>query len=369
MEYKVSDVKQPVHIHTCRNCKHQFAGKICNQCGEKVFEEKQLTAKHFFHQVIDFFYHWENKVLKTIKLNTFKPGFVTKENLNGIRVPYAKPVQLYLVMSIIFFLGVSKLGVTDYIPSLYDYTYYPLSGYKTLQWTKPLDEAVNRGIIKLIYAKHEETAKELNETLLKYGDLDSTGGILLKTKQGKDSLYLTKEKLPLYVDNVARQTFRARFKSSITAYGKTLIFFILPVIAAFIFLIFFKKIKYYGSALIFAVHFMVYNMLFYLVTSCIYKLPVIWFGSQIGYNLTKPFELLFYNKVTAPVSTFLIGSGFEFDHFIFWMPWLFFAFKRLFNTVWWKNLLISWICCRVFFFLIFGVLKTALIAFTVWSMH
>ncbi len=369
MEYKVSDVKQPIQIHTCRNCKNTFSGKICNNCGEKIFNENQLSTKSFIKQILDFFLHWESKVLKTIKLNTFKPGFVTKENLNGIRIPYAKPVQLYLVMSIIFFLGVSKLGVTDYIPSLYDYQYYPISGYKTLQWAKPLDEAVNKGIVKLIYTRHDEEAERLNKLFIKYGELDTAGGIWLQSKKQKDSIYITKAQLPLYIDNVARQTFASKFKSNIAAYGKTLIFFILPLIAAFIFLIFFKKLKYYGAALIFGVHFMVYNMLYYLVTSCIYKLPEIWFGSKAGFYLLKPFELVFYNSYTAPVSKFLIGGGFEFDHFIFWMPWLFFAFKRLFNTVWWKNLLISWICCRIFFFLIFGVLKTALIAFTVWSMH
>jgi Protein of unknown function (DUF3667) len=369
MEYKVSDVKPAVQIHTCRNCKHQFAGKICNQCGEKVFNENQLTAKHFLHQVIDFFWHWENKVLKTIKLNTFKPGFVTKENLNGIRVPYAKPVQLYLVMSIIFFLGVTKIGVTDYIPALYDYQYYKVSNYKTLKWAKPVDDAVNRGIIKLIYTKHEVIVKDVEEMLKKYGELDSTGGIMLQNKTATDSIYISKQRIPVYIDDAAKRMFNIKFKTSIAAYGKTLIFFILPFIAAFIFLFFFKKLKYYGAALIFGVHFMVYNMVFYLVISCIYKLPKIWFDSNIGFNLTKPFELLFYNSYAAPVSNFLIGQGFEFDHFLFWMPWLFFAFKRLFNTVWWKNVLISWICCRIFFFLIFGVLKTALIAFTIWSMH
>jgi len=44
--------------HTCKNCGHQFEGKVCNQCGEKVFHEHHLSAGHFFHDVIDFFYHF-----------------------------------------------------------------------------------------------------------------------------------------------------------------------------------------------------------------------------------------------------------------------------------------------------------------------
>lgn len=58
----------------------------------KSFDEKQLGGKHFFNEAIDFFWHWESKVLKTIRLNFLKPGFVTKQNINGIRVPYANSI-------------------------------------------------------------------------------------------------------------------------------------------------------------------------------------------------------------------------------------------------------------------------------------
>lgn len=369
MKYTVSDVKQPVHIHTCRNCKHQFTGKICNNCGEKVFNEKHLTTKHFFHQVIDFFWHWENKVLRTIKLNTFKPGFVTKENLNGVTVPYAKPVQLYLVMSVLFFLGVSKIGSTDYIPNLFDYQYYSLSEYKTLQWTKPVDEAVEKGMLHLIKEKQQEITADLRKNLLKRGSIDTAGGMWVISRAVSDSFYLTRQQAQVYMNHVGSRLFNEKFDGHIATYGKSLIFFILPLIAAFLFLLFFKKIRFYGAALILSVHFMVYNMLAYLVTSAIFYLPLKWFGSKAGFYLMTPFEWVFYNKFTAPVSSFVLGGSFEFMHFIFWMPWLFVAFKRLFNTVWWKNLLISWFCSRVFFYLIFGVLKKLLIAFTVWSMH
>jgi hypothetical protein len=369
MEYKVSDVKPAVQIHTCRNCKHQFAGKICNQCGEKVFEEKQLTAKHFFHQVIDFFYHWESKVLKTIKLNTFKPGFITKQNLNGIRVPYAKPVQLYLVMSIIFFLGVTKIGSKDYIPTMFDYQYYSLSDYGFLKWAKPADEAIESRIFKMINDKQSEIADGLSKTSTPNSKLDTAGGLWLKSRLVTDSLYITKAQMPVYINNTAGKILNLKFSSSIATYGKSLIFLILPFMAAFIFLLFFKKIKYYGSALTLSVHFMVYNMLVYLVTSAIFYLPIKWFHSNAGSYFMAPFEWIFYNKITEPVSSFVFGQSFEFMHLVFWMPWFFIAFKRLFNTVWWKNLLISWLCSRVFFYLIFGVLKKALITFTIWSMH
>jgi hypothetical protein len=123
---------QHIQEHTCQNCGNHFVGHVCNNCGEKVFNKHQLSTKHFLHELIDFFYHFESKVLKTIKLNIFKPGFVTKENLRGVRVPYAKPVQLYLVVGLVFILISGKVGVTDYIPSIGDHQYYSISDYPFL---------------------------------------------------------------------------------------------------------------------------------------------------------------------------------------------------------------------------------------------
>jgi hypothetical protein len=82
----------------------------------------------------------------------------------------------------------------------------------------------------------------------------------------------------------------------------------------------------------------------------------------------RPFSAVFYNSYTAPVSGFLFGSEFEFLHLLFWIPWLYIAFRRLFNTVWWKNLLIAYFCSRIFFFFIFGILKKIVIAITIWSL-
>lgn len=366
MEYKVSSVKPAVKIHTCRNCQHQFAGKICNQCGEKIFDEKQLTAKHFFHQVVDFFWHWESKVLKTIKLNFLKPGFVTKENINGIRVPYANPVQLYLVVSLVFYLVVSKVGVTDYIPTYGDHHYYYLSSYPIFSWAKPLDEKTVNAIDSAWTRKGRKMEAELAKDIKQAAEAD--GSLKVWGRDRADSFYIPANKIQTYA---FRQMMGARwtmFQSNVGTYGKTLIFLLLPVMAAFLLLIFFKKIKYYGAALILSTHFMVYNLCFYMLHAVVNVAPMYISESLTGWMM-KPFVYVFYNKWTSPVSEFIFGSVFEFMHLLFWIPWLFVAFKRLFNTPWWQNLLISYFLSKIFYFLIYGVLKKLVIAITIWSMH
>ncbi len=366
MEYKVSNVKPAVQIHTCRNCKHTFTGKICNHCGEKLFNEKQLTAKHFFHQVIDFFWHWENKVLKTIKLNFFKPGFVTKENINGIRVPYANPVQLYLVVSLVFYLVVTKVGVSDYTPSFGDHHYYGLSGYAAFKWARPLDEKVVNAIDSAWTRKGRIMQREIQDELS--SNLQADGSFKLTGRNNTDSFYIPGNKTNVYA---FRQMMGARwtlFHSTVGTYGKTLIFLLLPIIAALLLLLFFKKLKYYGAALIFSTHFMVYNLCFFMLHALINVAPR-YISENLGGWMLKPFLYVFYNDWISPVTNFIFGSEFEFMHFLFWMPWLFVAIKRLFNTPWWKNLLISFFLSKVFYFLIYGVLKKIVIAVTIWSMH
>ncbi len=365
MKLTTKEITYNTNQQTCKNCKHIFHGKICNQCGEKVFNEKQLTTKYFFHQVIDFFWHWESKVLKSIKLNFLKPGFITKENINGIRVPYAKPIQLYLVVAFLFYIVVSKIGATDYIPSYGDHYYYSLSNYKLFKWAEPIDTWVVDGIDSLWEKKGREIQAPM-EAYLKTENIKNNQ-LILNGINSNDSIVLKPTDINIIAYNKMRSIRQRLYNNSVGAFSKTLIFVLLPFFAAFFFFLFFKKIKYYGATLILSTHFMIYNLCFYSVVVCIN-----WLTRHTGYKkslLMYPFNAVLYNDTIAPFSRFIFGGSFEFLHLVFWMPWLYFAFKRLFNTVWWKNILISYLCSRIFFYLIFGVLKKLLIAFTIWTMH
>lgn len=366
MKITTKQIQYGTDIHTCKNCEHKFTGKACNMCGEKVFDPHQLTTKHFFHEVIDFFYHFESKVLKTIKLNFLKPGFITLQNIKGIRVPYAKPVQLYLVVAFVFYVIVSKVGVKDYIPTFGDHHYFSLSDYKLLQWAQPLDDKIAANIDSLWVKKGRVMQAEIEEKL-RYNSVNQQS-LILKSRDRQDSIVLPVENVPIIAYRQMVELRQSLYNHSIGTFGKTFIFILLPVFAAFLFLIFFKKIQYYGAALILATHFMIYNLCVYSLYTLIDLWPRYLFKGFKGWVL-RPFDAVLYNETMAPISEALFGSGFEFFHLLFWMPWLYIAFKRLFNTVWWKNIILSYLLSRVFFYLIFGVLKKVLIAFTVYNMH
>lgn len=343
---------RPDKLHVCPNCHNKFYGKICNHCGEKVFHDSQLSAKHFIHQTIDVFTHFENKVVKTIWLLLSKPGFVTKENLRGVRVPYAKPVQVFVIVNLFFYMMIQYLHITDYTPSSQDGASSYISDKPGLGWMRPVDKTIMLSLKNLrskkLAAYEKRTAADTTaEAKKEWSDVPGH-----------------------FVHYYNDQLFINTYNQKVSFYSKTLIFILIPVFAAIFYLVFYKKLQYYGSALILSTHFVSFNLLFYSLLSGIIMLPYKWFHSRTFYNLPGKAMKLLYNDKLRDFSnaTFGIYEGFEALHVIFFGAWLFFAFRRLFNLHWLPNLIASYLLGRIFFILIFCLYKKLVIAFTLWSM-
>jgi hypothetical protein len=90
--------------HICKACSNEFAGKFCNNCGEKIYNEHDKKLSHIFEEAFHFITHLDNKFLKTLRFIFFKPGFVSKEYCEGKRKKYFKPVSLFLIAVIIYLL-------------------------------------------------------------------------------------------------------------------------------------------------------------------------------------------------------------------------------------------------------------------------
>jgi hypothetical protein len=88
----------------CRNCGHNFTLQYCNNCGEKVFYEKDKSILHFFEEGFHFLTHLEGKFFTTIKTMFVRPGKVSLDYSNGVRKKYFKPVSLFLLLVVIYLL-------------------------------------------------------------------------------------------------------------------------------------------------------------------------------------------------------------------------------------------------------------------------
>lgn len=82
---------------------------FCPNCGQKNKSHK-ITFGSFLHEVFAGFTSWDAKFWKTIIPLITKPGKVSKDYIEGKRIRYTNPFRFYLTTSIIFFL---LIGAVD----------------------------------------------------------------------------------------------------------------------------------------------------------------------------------------------------------------------------------------------------------------
>lgn len=103
-EKEVNPVREEKDLaaeRVCKSCSNQFHGIYCNQCGEKVLETSDRTFHNFISNVLTFA---DNKFLKTLWMIIRHPGLLSKEYAEGRRVNYIRPLQLFFVLNLIYFL-------------------------------------------------------------------------------------------------------------------------------------------------------------------------------------------------------------------------------------------------------------------------
>lgn len=174
-------------------------------CGEKKISREDLTFRKFFDQAFDIITHFDSKIWRSVYLLFSKPGFLVTEHLEGRRVKYAKPIQLFLVINVIYFLALNYIGFDEV--------------------TNPLKDHMNNFF---------------------YGDIATT---------------LVNEKIEN--KNITFTEYDNKFYDEIYVESKLLIIFMIPLLALWFLLIFFRKDILYYEQLIFATYFFCFILLFY----------------------------------------------------------------------------------------------------------
>jgi len=163
----------------CLNCKTPISEEdnFCSKCGQ-VNDMNRLSLKQYISVYLEDFYSFDNRFLKTVIPLIFKPGFVTKEYINGQRIKYVNPFQLYLHITILFFLVIGIFSKID--------EYKSLDGFSV-----PLIPKINldQGKAALDSLK-SETLKELsqNNVQLDSSTLSLIDNSLSTLSANKDSL-------------------------------------------------------------------------------------------------------------------------------------------------------------------------------------
>jgi Protein of unknown function (DUF3667) len=327
--------KHKLEGHDCPTCGHHYKGRVCSLCGEKAFKPADLSLGHIVKEAVDVFTHLDLKIPRSIG-KLFVPGYLTQRYLQGIRVPYAKPLQLFFICNLIFFFAAGHLGFTDFQPHFGDHEYNGISTTWLFRWFAPTETRIDAAITQL--------------------------GANKAYAEG----FIAAPTIALVNADGVGHGFDASFAKHSSLYGKSFIFLLVPLSALLFFAFWRTRFRYAGAAVIFASHFISFYLLAFSVVSFFnYTLE------STAYVWFSPFhyiDMLYAWKPLTPALEFLFGSYFSYVHMVMLTPYLYFAFKRLFAPVWWMNMFATFWISRALFFVFFSVYKKLLVALTIWLM-
>lgn len=88
----------------CPSCSAPRPGAWCAACGEKARAPGDLTLRALAGQFADALFNLDARLWRSLWLLVARPGFLAREYVRGARVPYMRPVQLFLVANLAYFL-------------------------------------------------------------------------------------------------------------------------------------------------------------------------------------------------------------------------------------------------------------------------
>jgi predicted RNA-binding Zn-ribbon protein involved in translation (DUF1610 family) len=216
----------------CLNCETPLTDIYCPHCGQKNIARRQ-TIRELLDNFISSFWSFESKFLQTGRLLLFKPGKLAREYNAGKRERYYHPARMYVFISFVYFLLFTSLPDQDDSTSNINFDkddqktygtvfgdYKSLAQYDSVQKTKPEDERDGR-FVQLI----QKRAISINE---KYA--------------GKN-------------DELSKD-----FSEQFLANSSKIFFWLLPVFALLLKLLYFRKDYFYSEHLVFSIYY--YNFFF-----------------------------------------------------------------------------------------------------------
>ena len=250
----------------CLNCDEPVSGRFCSACGQSTKNLKISFASLTSDFLSDLF-HFDSKMLRSLKPLMFKPGLLTAEFVGGKRVSYLPPLRMYLFFSILFFLSVNLS--TKYLIRQAEKN-SPQAVQKPTE-EKPSDATVSpddRGMPPEEATVVSESSREETET---EGDqkksfnvndnfnIQVDGGDSWLGKMLEKPLEANAEKL---ADMEGEEAAAVIVPLLMSALSKAL-FFLMPIFALFLKLLYIRRSRFYFDHLIFAFHYHTFLFIFY----------------------------------------------------------------------------------------------------------
>ncbi len=189
---------------SCQNCEAELVDEYCHRCGQQAITPHHYALGHFLKHALHDLTHFDSKIFRSIFPLLFKPGFLTAEYLAGRQKSYIKPITMFVLVNLVFFLVVHRMGM--------------------LNWTF---EGITGG-------PHGALAKRL-----------------------------VAEKIA--TQQVLEEEFVAHFNQVLRYNQKSMFFFLIPLFAVTLKVFYLRQRRYYVEHLIFSIHFHSYFLIFVVI--------------------------------------------------------------------------------------------------------
>jgi hypothetical protein len=85
----------------CLNCEAPLRGEYCSACGQRDLPSR-LAIGELIREVLSETFELDGRVWRTLVPFLFRPGFLTREYIEGRRVRYTSPFRLFLAATLLW---------------------------------------------------------------------------------------------------------------------------------------------------------------------------------------------------------------------------------------------------------------------------
>jgi hypothetical protein len=113
----VADPAAEPSARRCASCGAAVAEAFCARCGERLLAAEELTLRAQLAQLVGGLFSLDGRLWRSFALLVVRPGHLAAEYCRGARVRWMRPVQLFLVANLAYFLlqpftGANTLNTT-----------------------------------------------------------------------------------------------------------------------------------------------------------------------------------------------------------------------------------------------------------------
>jgi hypothetical protein len=235
---KKPEIPKSMAVHTCKNCQHFFEGNFCPSCGQSVVEVQQPIT-HFLSDLFGSVFALDIRLIRSVPILLLKPGRLSEEFVSGKRVSHVPPFRFYFFTSVVFFFLIgwqTRSAVNESLDSD-----NRLITSDSLNGKLSLVQAITVGdtLVKADTVRSGVDLLRIFRNEIGKGLADST--LTAKQKVAKEKKFKSLENSDVFITKVYQ-------------YASWSMFFLMPLFAFILYLVFRKKRKFYTEHLVYSVN-------------------------------------------------------------------------------------------------------------------